>query len=245
VERIEQRVLFVEAKEKRRLLVDVLADERMRRVIVFTRTKRGADKVAEHLAAARITAAAIHGDKSQPQRETALAGFRGGAVRVLVATDIAARGIDVDGVTHVVNYELPNVPESYVHRIGRTARAGAEGVAISFCGREERAYLRDIERLTKCPVAAADAPSTKGVAPSPTAAASPAPRKAKPVSAPPSNRIQRQERQPDRPARRSASRTHVRGPVAPPIRQESATGEAAARRRPSMAFGDLVAAINR
>jgi ATP-dependent RNA helicase RhlE len=127
----------------------VLQDEAVERVLVFTRTKHGADKVVRHLARAGVQAMAIHGNKSQPQRERALAAFRSGASRVLVATDIAARGIDVDGVTHVINFELPNVPESYVHRIGRTARAGAAGVAISFCNDEERAYLRDIERLTR------------------------------------------------------------------------------------------------
>jgi ATP-dependent RNA helicase RhlE len=116
---------------------------------VFTRTKRGADRVAAHLEAAGLPASAIHGNKSQGQRERALAGFRDGSTRVLVATDIAARGIDVDGVSHVLNFELPDVPEAYVHRIGRTARAGNAGVAISFCDAEERGLLRDIERLTR------------------------------------------------------------------------------------------------
>jgi ATP-dependent RNA helicase RhlE len=148
-ERVEQRVMFVSGGQKPALLAAVLQDDAVERVLVFTRTKHGADKVVRHLAQAGIEAAAIHGNKSQPQRERALAGFRSGSCRVLVATDIAARGIDVDGVTHVVNYDLPNVPESYVHRIGRTARAGAAGVAISFCNDEERTYLRDIERLTR------------------------------------------------------------------------------------------------
>jgi ATP-dependent RNA helicase RhlE len=121
----------------------------MKRTLVFTRTKRGADKVARHLEAAGIIVSAIHGNKSQRQREEALEDFRAGRIRGLVATDIAARGIDVDEVSHVVNFELPNVPESYVHRIGRTARAGAEGIAISLCGSEERPLLRDIERLTR------------------------------------------------------------------------------------------------
>jgi ATP-dependent RNA helicase RhlE len=119
---------------------------------VFTRTKHGADRVVRHLSAAGIEAIAIHGNKSQPQRERALAGFRAGGSRVLVATDIAARGIDVEGVSHVINFELPNVPEDYVHRIGRTARAGAAGVAISLCSDEERGYLRDIEKLTRLAV---------------------------------------------------------------------------------------------
>ena len=114
------------------------------------------------LAAGGIAAAAIHGNKSQPQRERALAGFKSGHCRVLVATDIAARGIDVDGVTHVVNYDLPNIPESYVHRIGRTARAGAAGIAISFCNGEEREYLRDIEKVTRMKVPVAELP--KGIA---------------------------------------------------------------------------------
>ena len=149
VERVEQRVMFVSGGQKPALLAAVLRDDAVERVLVFTRTKHGADKVVRSLAQANIEAAAIHGNKSQPQRERALAGFRSGHCRVLVATDIAARGIDVDGVTHVINYDLPNVPESYVHRIGRTARAGAAGVALSFCNDEERAYLRDIERLTR------------------------------------------------------------------------------------------------
>jgi ATP-dependent RNA helicase RhlE len=159
VERVEQRVMFVSSGQKQALLGSVLQDPSIERVLVFTRTKHGADKVVRHLDHAGIAAAAIHGNKSQPQRERALAAFRSGKSRVLVATDIAARGIDVEGVTHVINFELPNVPESYVHRIGRTARAGAAGIAISFCNDEERAYLRDIERLTrlKVPVAATPA----------------------------------------------------------------------------------------
>jgi ATP-dependent RNA helicase RhlE len=118
-------------------------------VIVFTRTKRGANRVAEQLSDTGISADAIHGNKSQGARQRALEGFRAGHVRVLVATDIAARGIDVDGISHVINYELPNEPESYVHRIGRTARAGASGVALSFCDPSEQASLRDIEKLTR------------------------------------------------------------------------------------------------
>jgi ATP-dependent RNA helicase RhlE len=131
----------------------------MERVLVFTRTKHGADKVVRGLEKVGIAAAAIHGNKSQPQRERALAAFRNGTCRLLIATDIAARGIDVDGVSHVINYDLPNVPESYVHRIGRTARAGAAGLAISFCNDEERAYLRDIERLTRLKVPVAPLPA--------------------------------------------------------------------------------------
>jgi ATP-dependent RNA helicase RhlE len=149
VESVEQGVMFVASERKRDLLATLLADPRFERVLVFTRTKHGADRVVRHLAAAGIDAAAIHGNKSQPQRERALAGFRSGAARVLIATDIAARGIDVESVSHVINFDLPNVAEDYVHRIGRTARAGAAGIAIAFCSDEERAYLRGIEKLTR------------------------------------------------------------------------------------------------
>jgi ATP-dependent RNA helicase RhlE len=127
--------------------VKLLNDRGMDRVLVFSRTKHGADKIAKHLDAAGIDAAAIHGNKSQNARERALASFKAGKTRALVATDIAARGIDIDAVSHVVNFDLPNVPESYVHRIGRTARAGATGIAISFCAPDERGLLKDIERL--------------------------------------------------------------------------------------------------
>jgi ATP-dependent RNA helicase RhlE len=149
VERVEQEVVFVPSDRKRDLLATLLRDPVFARVLVFTRTKHGADRVVRHLVSAGIEATAIHGNKSQPQRERALAGFRDGQTRVLVATDIAARGIDVDAVSHVVNFELPNVPEDYVHRVGRTARAGAAGTAIAFCSDEERPYLRDIEKLTR------------------------------------------------------------------------------------------------
>jgi len=148
VERIEQRVYFVDGGHKRALLAEVLKDPGLARVIVFTRTKHGANRVSEQLERAGFKAEAIHGNKSQSARQRALENFRGGRTRVLVATDIAARGIDIDGITHVVNFEIPNVPESYVHRIGRTARAGADGIALSFCAGEERGFLRDIERLT-------------------------------------------------------------------------------------------------
>jgi ATP-dependent RNA helicase RhlE len=156
-ERVEQRVVFVSSDRKRELLATLLRDPVFARVLVFTRTKHGADRVVRHLVSAGIEATAIHGNKSQPQRERALAGFRDGQTRVLVATDIAARGIDVDGVSHVINFELPNVPEDYVHRIGRTARAGAAGIAIAFCSDEERPYLRDIEKLTRCSLRAISA----------------------------------------------------------------------------------------
>jgi ATP-dependent RNA helicase RhlE len=151
VEKIAQSVFFVNKQDKRPLLEHLLNDHdrKIRRVLVFTRTKHGANKLAEQLGRGGIGAEAIHGNKSQSARERALANFKSGKTRVLVATDIAARGIDVDDVTHVINYDLPNEPESYVHRIGRTARAGAEGIAYSFCDAEERAYLRDIEKLIR------------------------------------------------------------------------------------------------
>ena len=152
VESIRQGVYFVDRKDKRALLEHVLSDRDIRRVLVFTRTKHGANKLAQQLDRARIPADAIHGNKSQSAREKALAAFKSGKIRVLVATDIAARGLDVDDVTHVINYDLPNEPESYVHRIGRTARAGASGVAYSFCDIEERKYLRDIEKLIRLEV---------------------------------------------------------------------------------------------
>ncbi|MGO4704583.1 DEAD/DEAH box helicase [Microvirga sp. 2MCAF38] len=158
-ERVEQSVVFVQTSQKSPLLEAVLRDATIDRVLVFSRTKHGADKVVRYLEKVGIAAAAIHGNKSQPQRERALAAFRAGTCRVLVATDIAARGIDVEGVSHVINYDLPNVPESYVHRIGRTARAGATGVAISFCNDEERAYLKDIEKLTRLKVPVMPLPS--------------------------------------------------------------------------------------
>jgi ATP-dependent RNA helicase RhlE len=164
VERVAQTVVFVPSERKRDLLATLLRDPDFARVLVFTRTKHGADRVVRHLVDAGIEATAIHGNKSQPQRERALAGFRGGHARVLVATDIAARGIDVDGVSHVINFGLPNVPEDYVHRVGRTARAGAAGIAIAFCSDEERPYLRDIEKLTRCSIRAIPAPRAIAVA---------------------------------------------------------------------------------
>jgi len=148
-ERVDQEVFFVEKADKRALLVDVLRDTSMRRVLVFSRTKHGANRIAEHLVKDGIGAEAIHGNKSQNARERALAGFKSGRIRVLVATDIAARGIDIDDVTHVVNFDVPEVPETYVHRIGRTARAGAAGMALSFCEVDERADWRNIEKLTR------------------------------------------------------------------------------------------------
>jgi len=150
VDRITQRIIQVDHAAKAAVLAQILKHEPIDRALVFTRTKHGADKVAKNLTKAGIAANAIHGNKSQNHRERVLATFRSGEVRTLVATDIAARGIDVDGVSHVVNFDLPNVPETYVHRIGRTARAGADGTAISLvAGAEEMGYLRDIERLIR------------------------------------------------------------------------------------------------
>jgi ATP-dependent RNA helicase RhlE len=152
---IDQSVHFVSQSGKQPLLTGLLEDPALTRVIVFTRTKRGANRVAESLEATGIQVNAIHGNKSQPQREKALKEFRNGRARVLVATDIAARGIDVTGISHVINFDLPAEPESYVHRIGRTARAGAAGIAISFCDGSERGTLRAIERQMGAAIAVA------------------------------------------------------------------------------------------
>jgi ATP-dependent RNA helicase RhlE len=149
VERINQQVVFLDAKAKRGLLVELFSRPDFTRVLVFTRTKRGADKVARVLEGAGVQASAIHGNKSQNQREKALAAFKAGEVRALVATDIAARGIDISSVSHVVQFELPDVPEQYVHRIGRTARAGNDGSAVAMCAEDERSLLRDIEKVTR------------------------------------------------------------------------------------------------
>jgi ATP-dependent RNA helicase RhlE len=148
-ELINQSVMFVDKAQKRELLAHLFADKSMKRVIIFTRTKHGANKVAEFLAQVGVSSKAIHGNKSQSARQSALNDFKAGRLRALIATDIAARGIDVDEITHVINFELPNEPETYVHRIGRTARAGTSGVAISFCEAEEIAYLRLIEKVIK------------------------------------------------------------------------------------------------
>ena len=172
VERVEQRVIHVAQADKRPLLTALLGDAAVTRALVFTRTKHRADQVTRHLEGAGIDAAAIHGNKSQNQRERALAGFRGGRTRVLVATDVAARGIDVDGISHVVNFDLPDVPEAYVHRIGRTARAGAAGLAISFCDGAERGAWRGIEAAIRqrVPVMEHAAVPTAGLPGAPTAA---------------------------------------------------------------------------
>ncbi|MBC7427574.1 MAG: DEAD/DEAH box helicase [Bacteriovorax sp.] len=146
-ELISQQVMLVDRENKRPLLKHVLEDKTLKRVIVFSRTKHGANKIVEYLGKNDIIAEAIHGNKSQSARQKALENFRAGTIRVLVATDIAARGIDIDDISHVINYDLPNESESYVHRIGRTARAGASGIAISFCDADEKAFLKDIEKL--------------------------------------------------------------------------------------------------
>ena len=147
VDAIDQVVYFVDKKNKRRLLRDLLKNTDIERALVFTRTKHGADRVARELTKAGIKSQAIHGNKSQNARQAALAAFKAHQTRILVATDIAARGIDIDDLTHVVNYDLPNISESYVHRIGRTGRAGASGKAIAFCDTEEKEYLKDIQKL--------------------------------------------------------------------------------------------------
>jgi ATP-dependent RNA helicase RhlE len=157
-ERVDQYVTFVAAAQKQALLTIVCQNEPIERALVFSRTKHGADKIVKHLAAAGIRSAAIHGNKSQNARMDALDAFKKGDIKILIATDIAARGIDVSGVSHVFNFDLPNVPEQYVHRIGRTARAGATGIAVSFVDGEEKGWLKQIERLTKVPLTPAPLP---------------------------------------------------------------------------------------
>jgi ATP-dependent RNA helicase RhlE len=150
---------MVNQAEKAALLAMILKGDAMERALVFSRTKHGADKIVRMLEAAGIAAGAIHGNKSQVQRERAIAAFKSGDMPVLIATDIAARGIDIPGVSHVVNFDLPDVPEQYVHRIGRTARAGADGIAIAFCSHDERGNLRDIERTTRQKIPVASLPA--------------------------------------------------------------------------------------
>jgi len=159
VEKVTQQVYYVPSADKKGLLVTLLSDRALERVLVFTRTKHGANRLVDHLKMYGTDAAVIHGNKSQSAREKALAGFREGGVRVLVATDIAARGIDIDGVSHVVNFDLPNLPESYVHRIGRTARAGASGIAIAMCAPDERAFLSDIEKSIRMRIPVLETPA--------------------------------------------------------------------------------------
>src|SRR6185312_11465591 len=172
IEKIDQSVYFVNAASKRALLSHLLSDAALERVIVFTRTKRGANRVAEALEKTGVVSEAIHGNKSQNARQRALDAFSRGRARVLVATDLAARGIDVHGVTHVINYELPAEAESYVHRIGRTARAGASGIALSFCDGSERGQLKSIERLTNQRLAVLQVPANEDMPQQPVAAPS-------------------------------------------------------------------------
>jgi ATP-dependent RNA helicase RhlE len=150
-DKVEQRVQFIAQAEKPKRLREILSVDRTALTLVFARTKHGAEKMKKQLVADGYNAESIHGNRSQGQRDRAIKAFRDGAVTVLVATDVAARGIDIPGVANVVNYDLPNVPEAYVHRIGRTARAGREGVAISFCSPDERSLLKDIEKLARAP----------------------------------------------------------------------------------------------
>jgi ATP-dependent RNA helicase RhlE len=214
VERVDQSVILVDKSRKRDVLVELFGDAAMTRAIVFTRTKHGADKVARHLEEAGVTAAAIHGNKSQSQRERSLAALKAGHVRALVATDIAARGIDVDGVTHVVNFDLPEVPEAYVHRIGRTARAGAEGRAISLCDHEEKDLLRGIEKLTRLTLPKTDRRTQGG--------------ERAPVAAEP---IDRRDRRPPAPRPQNGAHGKPSRPAARPIR----FGDEAGSRQPRQA----------
>jgi ATP-dependent RNA helicase RhlE len=238
-ERVDQFVTFVQQGEKQALLTIMLASPAIERALVFTRTKHGADRVVKLLGGNGIAANAIHGNKSQPQRERALGEFKAGKVKILVATDIAARGIDVSGVSHVFNFELPNVAEQYVHRIGRTARAGASGMAISFCADDERPYLRDIEKLTRQKV---------GVQPLPEGFVAEAERlkaaRTKRIGADPAPRIERQ-RQPARPRAThkaqptgEARRQHAGG-QGDPRRQANGHGD---NRRPAQGEGQRATA---
>ncbi len=205
---VEQVIYFVEKADKRPLLGWILEDPRVDRALVFTRTKHGANRVVEYLEKRGIQSAAIHGNKSQNARERALDGFKQGRIRALIATDIAARGIDIDQLGFVINFDLPNVPEAYVHRIGRTGRAGAEGRAMSFCEEEERPYLADIERLIRMPIAAVTKhpfPSPLGVPPVTDLTSRRGPAPQKPKSAAPSHPNQRG------PGRNNSGASHPRG----------------------------------
>ena len=192
-ERITQQLYFVEQADKKTLLVHLLQDKAITRILVFTRTKHGANRLTEQLGKSGIHAEAIHGNKSQGARERALAGFKRGTVRALVATDIAARGIDIDDLMYVVNFDLPEVPETYVHRIGRTARAGASGTAFAFCARDERDLLVDIERLMKLHIPVVDSHPSK------SATAAPEPTSLEGRSRPPRTQPARQQQRQQRP----------------------------------------------
>jgi superfamily II DNA/RNA helicase len=209
VELVDQRIIHLDRAAKPAMLAELLQREPIDRALVFTRTKHGADKVVRSLAKAGIAAQAIHGNKSQPQRERVLAAFRAGKVSTLIATDIAARGIDVDGISHVFNYDLPNIPESYVHRIGRTARAGAAGIAISFCDADEVAFLRDIEKLIRASIPATDRRTSR---PAPMPAHGRSERShAAPASAPQGRKSggrRRPQARPHQPAQSRSARRH-------------------------------------
>jgi ATP-dependent RNA helicase RhlE len=207
IERIDQSVIHIDRGGKTGQLVALMRGEGVDRAIIFTRTKRGADKVCKTLQTAGIEASAIHGNKSQNQRERTLKAFRSGHVRALVATDIAARGIDIDDVSHVINFELPNVPESYVHRIGRTARAGRTGVAVSLCDASERPYLKDIEKLIGSPVPVRQREARPDDLPTPAAVAE-------------AEREERQQR-PQRPQSRPQSHSQSRKPNRKPRPSDS------------------------
>ena len=248
-QRVEQIVYHVPRTAKRGLLERIIREEKATRSIVFTRTKHGANRLAEQLCRSGIVAMAIHGNKSQGARERALEGFRTGEVPVLVATDLAARGIDVDGISHVFNYELPNVPESYVHRIGRTGRAGASGRAVAFCDAEERTFLRDIERFVKKSIPVGVLPAGVVAEASAMAAAEPPPppRGGRHQQRPPQRQQQQQAPRPrsPQPQRPQQPQTQVARPLgaARPAQagtattssdaggQATPTGEASRRRR--------------
>jgi ATP-dependent RNA helicase RhlE len=219
-DRVEQSVRFVPQTLKRDLLVSLLRDPDFERTLVFTRTKHGADRVARHLVKNGVHAVAIHGNKSQGQRERALAGFRDGKAPVLVATDVAARGLDVPDVTHVVNFDLPNVADSYVHRIGRTARAGRDGIAISFCSPEEREFLRDIEKLIRQRIPVVRADGQIDTQPEPVEAPARAGKPQRPHRAPRPHRGQRPQgsQRPHRGHPQRGQRRAAHHPVARPAR---------------------------
>jgi ATP-dependent RNA helicase RhlE len=224
VERIQQTVTMVNQPEKAALLARYLQSNEVERALVFSRTKHGADKIVRQLGAAGIEASAIHGNKSQPQRERAIAAFKTGEIKVLIATDIAARGIDIPGVSHVVNFDLPDVPEQYVHRIGRTARAGADGIAIAFCDPEERGNLRDIERTTRQKLAVAPLPEGFAAAVQAFKALRPAPAAR---DEQPQRRFQRPQQRVHRPAGHPAHRGNGQRPQG---RRPSSGGRGGQRR---------------
>jgi ATP-dependent RNA helicase RhlE len=216
-ETLDQSVYFVDKANKRALLAWVLQDLKIGRTLTFTRTKHGADRVAEFLQKRGVPAAALHGNKSQNSRQRALDSFKDGRLRVLVATDIAARGIDIDQLTHVINFELPNTPESYVHRIGRSGRAGASGTALSFCDAEERPYLRSIERLIRKQIrVVGDHPHPPGTAPiaAPTSQ-HPRARQIAPARAQHAQQVQPQQVQPQQAQPQRAPQTQPARPAKP------------------------------